>query len=126
MKKTNETKEMKTYLLRGSDGTKRITIPAEWKITYGKLHGGREENGKWSGGSGQPNVLRIYESKEKQRAIFTNIVEFRDTSIKCEKLVTNKEEKIEILHSRGITDAKEQRKHRQVWIEDAVEEEIEH
>lgn len=117
----SEKKEaLKSYILKTDSGTKRITIPGAWKITYGKLHGGRVE-GKGSYGDQGQNVLRIYESKEKQRAVFTGVKEFIDTDIKFEKLVTNKEEKLEVLHSRGITDAKEQRKYTDVWIEAYVE-----
>jgi hypothetical protein len=113
MKKATENGR-KIYILKTKDGIRKLTVPAEWKITYGKLHGGRED-GKY-GGSGEGNVLRIYESKEKQRAVFTGVQEFIDASLGFEKLVTNKEEKLEVLHSRGITDAKEQRKYTDVWI----------
>ena len=104
----------KVYILKTKDGIRKLSVPAEWKITYGKLHGGRED-GKY-GGSGDGNVLRIYEAKEKQRAVFTGVQEFIDASLGFDKLVTNKEEKLEDLHSRGITDAKEQRKYTDVWV----------
>jgi len=63
-----------------------IEIPGDWKMTFGP----------WaprSGGAGpkaftqavvqnQPGwILRVYETKEKQRAVFTNVESFRDLSI---------------------------------------------
>lgn len=52
----------------------RLTFPASCKVTYGTMHGGNER-----GGTGE-TVLRIYDSNEKQRAMFRNVESFRDLS----------------------------------------------
>ncbi len=40
-----------------------------------------------------PLALRFYESETKQRAIFTDVVSFRDTSIKIEEKLVRIQEK---------------------------------
>ena len=66
----------KTYILTMRDGcTKKVTVPEEWKVTFGPLFpGSRGESGGRVG-------IRFYEGKEKQRAVFVDVVEFRDESI---------------------------------------------
>lgn len=76
----------RTYLLERKNGKHvRITIPAGWYMTFGPLtpgtsrqHWGRDEPGFLA--------LRVYEAKDKQRAVFTDIRSFRDTSILVEEL----------------------------------------
>ena len=75
-----------TYEIERKGGEKlRITIPSEWKVTYGPVIGEMRHGGE----SG--NVLRIYETKEKQRALFTRVEAFRDLSIPCEKQVKRRD-----------------------------------
>lgn len=89
-KKTTKEKELKVYLLEFKGGTKkRITIPADYKVTFGPLvPGSKSHNGHDS------LCLRIYETKEKQRAVFTNVMSFRDQSIPVsERIVHTKNER---------------------------------
>lgn len=56
------------------DGQFRIEIPEDWKVTFGTAGGNR--------GGGYDRELRLYEGNEKQqRACFTGVLWFRDTSI---------------------------------------------
>lgn len=71
--------ETKTYALELKNGdTRRITIPSDWKLTFGQLvpHTLRDTNGRSS-----MVALRIYgKSKEDLRAVMTDVVAFRDMS----------------------------------------------
>lgn len=67
---------IRTYEIVTSDSKLRIEIPEEWKITFGPVSIGA----KGSYGN-SPLALRVYESDTKQRAIFTNVLSFRDLSI---------------------------------------------
>lgn len=77
--------DTKTYLLIMKDGQrKKITVPAGWKCTFGPVApGSRNHNGRES------MCLRLYESKEKQRAVFTDVAEFRDASIPVKERVVH-------------------------------------
>ncbi len=61
-----------------------MTVPEGWKITFSPWsnQGG---NTKSYGQTGVQNsvgwMLRLYETKERQRAVFTNVVQFRDLSL---------------------------------------------
>lgn len=65
----------------------RISIPANYKITYGKLHAGGDRPGGSSG-----NVLRIYEAENKQRAIFHDVISFRDIGLPLTRFVPSDDE----------------------------------
>ena len=69
------------YEIVTKQDTFRLTVPSTYKVTYGKVQPG----GKGFDDSG--NVLRIYESDTKQRAIFLNFLSFRDLSLPLERLV---------------------------------------
>jgi hypothetical protein len=82
----------KTYLIEKEDGTRmKVTVPEEWKVTFGPAAKGVNS------GSGprlkMPMALRFYESETKQRAIFTDVIGFRDTSIPIEVEKTDVQEK---------------------------------
>lgn len=66
----------------------RISIPANYKITYGKLHG----SGSAPGGMQNSNVLRIYEAENKQRAIFHDVISFRDIGLPLTRFVPSDDE----------------------------------
>ena len=70
-----------TYLIEKENGKRfKITVPSEWKVTFGPAARGLD--GKKSGASYKiPLALRFYENETKQRAIFTDVVSFRDMSI---------------------------------------------
>lgn len=67
----------KTYILELKGGnTRKITIPADWKLTYGNVVPFTER------GSGHGVALRIYEgNKENLRAVMTDVAAIRDSSI---------------------------------------------
>ena len=78
MAKANE----KTYLVERHKETLLVTVPADWKVTFGPVFTPNK------GGYGGPeNCLRFYEAKDKQRAIFTGVLGFRDTSIPVKRKV---------------------------------------
>ena len=60
-----------------TDGIDRIVIPADWRITYGPVIGAA---GKASYGVAG-NVLRVWEGRDHQRGLWSNVVSFRDLSI---------------------------------------------
>lgn len=76
-KKDDTTK--KTYILTMKDGSRqKITVPADWKVTFGALYPGKELN------SGR-SAIRFWEgNKDNQRAVFTDVEAFRDTDIGIE------------------------------------------
>lgn len=76
--------EMRTYEVVTSGQRLRMTIPAAWKVTYGPVSPGSK-----AGYNGAP-ALRIYENETKQRAIFLNVVSFRDLSVKVEVAAARK------------------------------------
>lgn len=93
--------EMKTYIVKHEDGTERkITVPESWKVTFGPAvkgnHGNKYEKFK------MPMCLRFYESDTKQRAIFTDVVSFRDSSISIEEKKTSIQEKDGFVECDGI------------------------
>lgn len=65
--------EMRTLQVRDNRGTFRVTIPADWKVTFGAF-----QQGKFGG---EGSALRIYEAENKQRACFVNVQSFFDTSL---------------------------------------------
>lgn len=69
----------RTYILNMKDGTKtKITIPSNWKLTFGPLVPGSK--GETGHNGTQALVLRIYEgNKDNQRAVFTGVESWRDT-----------------------------------------------
>ena len=92
--------EEKTYIIVCEDKSRRrITVPADWKITFGPaargLNGSKTNN---ITGLKMPMALRFYESETKQRAIFTDVINFYDSSIKIE------EEKVKIQEKDGYTE----------------------
>jgi len=78
----------KIYILncRGNK-TRKVTIPCNWKVTFGPLVPGSK--------SEQRPVMRIYEgaNKEMQRAIFTDVESFREISIPVLEKVTKRHRK---------------------------------
>lgn len=67
----------KTYILELKNGnTRKITIPSNWKMTYGQLVPHAER------GQGGGVALRLYEgNKENLRAVMSDVVAIRDSSI---------------------------------------------
>jgi len=105
----------KTYIIEKEDKTRvRVTVPEEWKVTFGPA--ARGSNSTSGRTLKMPMALRFYEADNKQRAIFTDVISFRDASILIE------EEKTDIQEKDGFTecDGKRQRTTFQVkrkkWI----------
>jgi len=64
------------YEITTDQGKMRVSIPEDWKITYGPVSPGAK--GSYSGGA---MALRVYEAETKQRALFTGVYSFRDMSL---------------------------------------------
>ena len=77
------TDNLRTYLIVHEDGTRRkITIPSTWRVTFGPAARGGNMPKRPGGPSYKmPMALRFYENDTQQRAIFTDVVSFRDMSI---------------------------------------------
>jgi hypothetical protein len=73
--------EVKKYLVSDDRGEFVIEIPAEgWKITFGYVNPAvRDDVGM--AGRGRGHCLRIYEGKDKLRAVFGNVTGIRDLAI---------------------------------------------
>jgi hypothetical protein len=63
------------YLVQRVKGTFLIEIPAHWKVTFSAVNPNAHQGGYRDG-----HCLRVYEG-EKQRAVFGDVVGFRDMSI---------------------------------------------
>ena len=72
-----ESTDTRTYEVVTSDGTFRIDVPANAKITFGPVVGA---SGKPSFGE-SGNSLRIWEGEKIQRALFLGVRSFRDLSM---------------------------------------------
>ena len=57
----------RTYVILLKNGSiKKVTVPADWKVTFGGVNPARAAD----------TCIRMYESKDKQRAVFSQVVEF--------------------------------------------------
>lgn len=75
----DSTEATRTYEVVTTDGTFRIDVPANAKITYGPVIG---VGGKAAfDGRGDGNSLRIWEGEKIQRALFLGVKSFRDCSM---------------------------------------------
>lgn len=74
----------KTYVLELKNGSQRkLTVPADWRVTFGPtVPFERKSGGGFGNGGDGIWALRLYEAKDKLRAIFTDVRAFRDTDIK--------------------------------------------
>lgn len=66
----------------------RLEVPEDWKVTFGPAFIPRG-NGRPHHGNTAPMALRFYESETKQRAIFTDVVSFRDVDLPYLRQVEN-------------------------------------
>ena len=96
------TTDEKTYILIHDDNTrKRITVPANWKVTFGPAAIGMNSN-KSGSNLKMPLALRFYEDEKHQRAIFTDVKSFMDSSIKIEEEIVNVQEKEGFVECEGV------------------------
>jgi len=110
---------MKTYLIEFENGKEqKITVPESWKVTFGPASKGANHTTKNSGGVYRiPLALRFYESETKQRAIFTDVVSFRDTSIQIEEKRTKVQEKDGYMECDGVKKATTFRASVSEWVD---------
>lgn len=80
--------EMRTYEIEHNDGTRRhVKVPSDWKVTFGpSVVGYNKKSNIFSPHNASrtktvPLAIRFYESKEHQRAIYTDVISFKDLSI---------------------------------------------
>ena len=98
--------EKTTYLLELTDGSRRkITVPSSWKVTFGPAYIAKNlrvgpNNGQSTGTI--PMALRFYESEKVQKAIFTNVLNFRDMSIEIEDEIVSTSEKDGYMECDGV------------------------
>lgn len=91
---TNHTRgeALKTYILETPTGVRHVSVPAHWRLTFGPTcpyskDGPSRMSNKWS--------LRFYEnSKDNLRAIFTDVVAFRDKDIRVMERRTEVERRV--------------------------------
>jgi len=82
-----------TYLIEYENGRKqKVTVPSEWKVTFGPL-AIRGTNSSKPHSQKMPIALRFYEKEKLQKAVFTNVVNFRDMSIEIMEERTNTQHK---------------------------------
>ncbi len=90
---------IRTLLITKKDGEEiQIDIPEEWKVTFGPAVAGLSP--KTDGRI--PLVLRVYESDKMQRAIFADVVSFRDTSIPMRVKKVDVKEKSGFMECDGV------------------------
>ena len=96
--------QMTTYLIRFQNGKEqKVTVPESWKVTFGPAARGNNATSKHT--YKMPLALRFYENEKKQRAIFTDVASFRDTSIQIEEKVVRKQEKDGFMECDGVKKA---------------------
>jgi hypothetical protein len=82
---------MKTLLLICAGGTKRkVTVPADWKITFGAIASKPSEMSRYDGARGW--CLRIYDGT-MPKVVFTDVISFREESVDVQVMVTRTEQK---------------------------------
>jgi hypothetical protein len=78
-----------TYLIERHDEQLKLTVPSAWKVTFGPAAPPRKDGQHYYGGG--KFALRFYEAENRQRAIFTDVVSFRDLALPMERRVTRVE-----------------------------------
>ena len=77
--------ETRQLLIERNNGKDlKITIPADFKVTFGQVQPGK------GGGYGEGFALRIYKTEKDQRAVFTNVKSFRDLAIPVEEKIVQR------------------------------------
>ena len=103
------------YLITHQNGKeRRITVPDDWKVTFGPAAAGVDK--KAYGGGTVPLALRFYEKGDRQRAIFTDVASFRDLSIKMEVKKVDVQEKQGYAKMDGAEQAMTFQVKRETWV----------
>jgi hypothetical protein len=79
--------ETRTYIIQLDHEVIKVEIPSDWKVTYSRIVPSERAY------NDNPFCLRIYETKEKQRAALVNVKNFFDASVKIQYLDYNQEKK---------------------------------
>lgn len=99
----------KVYLLEVQGGQKRVTVPSNWKLTFGPAvpYSGKPGVVGHNGESiVQGYSLRFYDgSKDNLRAIFTGVKSFRDIAIPIMEKRTQSQQKVVNTQSQGKSKA---------------------
>src|ERR1700754_4233164 len=66
------------YLVTSANGEFVIELPETWKVTFGQVNPGSGNVGSYDR---QLHCLRVWESKDKLRAVFCDVRGIRDLSI---------------------------------------------
>lgn len=106
MGRTTPPPATKTYILELTDGnTRRITIPAHWKLTFGSVVPFTSRNAGHYDTSHRV-ALRMYEgNKENLRAVMTDVTSIRDADIVIsEKRTSVKRQAAQKQTSQGMKD----------------------
>lgn len=87
--------EMKTIVMETIGGKKRrVVVPAKCKVTFGAVCPGSSGQKDGSGYSGRYGwCLRVYETKDRYLAVFTDVVSFREESVKVQERITRSKAK---------------------------------
>ena len=89
---------MRQYLIEFESGEKkRITVPDNWKVTFGPIAIMSK-----SPGVRVPIALRFYEDENRQRAIFVEVRSFRDLGIPLEELKVEHRGKRAVVNMDGV------------------------
>jgi hypothetical protein len=83
------TEEIRTYEITTSEGMFRIDVPASARVSYGPVIGAAGKASYAASG----NCLRIWQgtkATEVQRALFQNVISFRDTSLPLQRMAVRK------------------------------------
>jgi len=86
----------RTLFVEVKEGLRKITIPADWTISFGPLAVGLKSNGMES-----PNVLRIYADKKRADlvAVYRDVISVSDERVIVSQKKTTKKQKV--FHKRG-------------------------
>ena len=118
--------ETRTYILHMiGGGQRKITIPAQWKATFGHVmpynnaRNAPHVNPASIAGWEYRIALRFYDgSKENLRAVFNDVAYFHDDSVQIEYLVTKPVTTTkQVKMSSGMVDVDINTDHEEVWAD---------
>lgn len=90
----------KTYICTLRNGElRKVTVPASWKTTFGPTAPFSGKNTDYNHGL----ALRFYEgsSKDNLRAVFTDVVAFRDASLEVQERRTEVKQEVVAMQGEG-------------------------
>lgn len=95
--------EIRTLLVTKGNGEEfQIDIPKTWKVTFGPVCAGSNASQETRSKGNIPMALRVYESDKCQRAIFLDIISFRDMDIPIRVKKANVQEKEGYMECDGV------------------------